>query len=70
MLESFELLKRSLIKAPILIAPDCEVPFELMCDATDVAVGAVLGQRKNRVFHSIYYAGKTLDSTKANYIVT
>ena len=41
-----------------------------MCDASDVAVGALLGQQKNKVFHSIYYASNTLDSTKANYTVT
>ena len=41
-----------------------------MCDASDVAVGAVLGQRKNKVFHSIYYASKTLDFAQANYTVT
>ncbi|XP_015163284.1 uncharacterized protein [Solanum tuberosum] len=47
-----------------------ELPFELMCDASDVAVGAVLGKRKDKVFHSIYYASKTLDSAQPNYIVT
>ena len=40
-----------------------------MCDASDVAMGAVLGQRKNKVFHTIYYASKTLHSTQANYTV-
>ncbi|XP_049391401.1 uncharacterized protein LOC125855708 [Solanum stenotomum] len=62
--------KRNLIEAPILIAPDWGLPFELMCDASDIAVGAVFGQRKNKVFHSIYYASKTLDSTQTNYTVT
>jgi len=69
-LKAFEMLKRNLIEAPILIAPDWGLPFELMCDASDVAVGAVLGQRKYKVFHSIYYVSKTLDSAQANYIVT
>ena len=68
--KDFEMLKRNLIEAPILIAPNWELPFELMCDASDVAVGAVLGQRKNKVFHSIYYTSKTLDSIQANYTVT
>lgn len=62
-LRDFELLKWSLIEAPIQIAPDWEVPFELMCDASDIAVGVVLGRKKNKVFYSIYYASKTLDST-------
>ncbi|XP_049394594.1 uncharacterized protein LOC125858852 [Solanum stenotomum] len=69
-LKAFEMLKRNLIEAPILIALNWELPFELMCDASDVAVGAMLGQRKNKVFHSIYYASKTLDSAQANYTVT
>ena len=41
-----------------------------MCDASDVAVDAVLGQIKNRAFHSIYYASKTLEFTQANYTMT
>ncbi|XP_049344141.1 uncharacterized protein LOC125808482 [Solanum verrucosum] len=69
-LKAFEMLKRNLIEAPILIAPDWGLPFELICDASDIEMGAVLGQRKNKVFHSIYYASKTLDSTQANYTVT
>ena len=68
--KAFEVLKKKLIEAPILIAPDWALPFELMCDASDAAVGAVLGQRKNKVFHSIYYASKTLDTTQMNYTVT
>ena len=51
------------IEAPILIAPNWELPFEMMCDASDIVVGAVLGQIKNKVFHFIYYASKTLDVT-------
>ena len=41
-----------------------------MCDASNVVVSAVLGQRKNKVLHLIYNANKTLDSTQTNYIVT
>nr|GEW51981.1 reverse transcriptase domain-containing protein [Tanacetum cinerariifolium] len=39
-------LKRKLTEAPILIASDWDMPFELMCDASDFAIGAVLGQRQ------------------------
>ena len=42
-MDSFELLKKKLISAPIIVAPDWNLPFELMCDASDFAVGAVLG---------------------------
>ena len=52
------------------MAPNWSSLFELMCDASDVAVGAVLGQRRNKVFHSIYYASKTLQGAQLNYTVT
>ena len=59
-LKAFKILKKALISAPVIIAPDWDQPFELMCDASDFAVGAVFGQRQGKVFHSIYYASKTL----------
>nr|GEW79011.1 reverse transcriptase domain-containing protein [Tanacetum cinerariifolium] len=42
-IEAFQTLKKKLTKAPILIAPDWDLPFELMCDGSDFAIGAVLG---------------------------
>ncbi|XP_075473912.1 uncharacterized protein LOC142504961 [Primulina tabacum] len=44
-----------------------DLPFEIMCDACDNAVGSVLGQRQNKVFHTIYYASKTIDEAQLNY---
>ena len=41
-----------------------------MCDASDYAVGAILGQRKDKVLHAIYYASKTLDEAQVNYATT
>nr|GFA87463.1 reverse transcriptase domain-containing protein [Tanacetum cinerariifolium] len=58
--ESFQTLKRKLTEAPILIAPDWDMPFELMCDASDFAIGAVLRQRKEKHFRPIHYARKTM----------
>lgn len=58
------------MSAPIVIAPDWELPFELMCDASDFAVGAVLGQRKDRKFHMIYYASRTWNNAQRNYATT
>ncbi|GJY35653.1 reverse transcriptase domain-containing protein [Tanacetum coccineum] len=57
-------------EAPILIAPDKDLPFELMCDASDFAIGAVLGQRKNKHFQPIHYASKTMTEAQAHYTTT
>ena len=46
--QAFETLKHALVNAPIMVAPDWDLPFELMCDANDYALGVVLGQRKNK----------------------
>ncbi|KAJ0522556.1 putative nucleotidyltransferase, Ribonuclease H [Helianthus annuus] len=69
-LREFELLKEKLVNAPIMVAPDWELPFELMCDASDFAVGAVLGQRKDKHFHPIYDASKTLNDAQEHYTTT
>ncbi|XP_075105079.1 uncharacterized protein LOC142179249 [Nicotiana tabacum] len=65
---AFEELKKGLVTAPIIVAP--EQLFELMCDASDYVVGAVLGQRKDKVMHPIYYASKTLSGAQLNYTMT
>ena len=41
-----------------------------MCDASDFAIGAVLGQKRERIFQVIYYASKTLNETQLNYVTT
>ena len=41
-----------------------------MCDASDFAVGVMLGQRKNKILHVVYYASKTLNSAQVNYTTT
>nr|GEV38218.1 reverse transcriptase domain-containing protein [Tanacetum cinerariifolium] len=58
--EAFQTLKRKLNEAPILIAPNWDMPFELMCDASDFAIGAVLGKRQEKHFRPIHYASKTM----------
>ncbi|XP_062114006.1 uncharacterized protein LOC133825019 [Humulus lupulus] len=63
-------LMKALITAPIIVALDWSLPFELMCDASDFVVGPILGQRKEKVFHSIYYASKTLADSQLNYTTT
>ena len=58
---------KKLSTAPVIIAPNWEIPFELMCDASDYAVGAVLGQLHEKFFHAIYYASKVLNENQVNY---
>ncbi|XP_022008022.1 uncharacterized mitochondrial protein AtMg00860-like [Helianthus annuus] len=41
-MRAFEFLKEKLVSSPIFIAPDWSLPFELMCDASDFAVGTIL----------------------------
>ena len=67
---SFDLLKSKLSSAPIITTPNWEEPFELMTDASDYAVGAVLGQKRNKVFHVIYCASKLLNEAQLNYTTT
>ncbi|RVW67437.1 Retrovirus-related Pol polyprotein from transposon 412 [Vitis vinifera] len=55
---SFEELKLFLTTAPIVRAPNWQLPFEVMCDASDFAIGAVLGQREDGKPYVIYYAAK------------
>nr|GEU57919.1 reverse transcriptase domain-containing protein [Tanacetum cinerariifolium] len=65
--DAFQTLKRKLTEAPILIAPDWDMPFELMCDASDFAFRAVLGQRQYKHFRPIHYASKTMTEVESNY---
>src|SRR5664279_363541 len=68
--EAFEILKKALITAPIVQPPNWNLPFEIMCDASDYAVGVVLGQRVDKKLNVIHYASKTLDSAQRNYDTT
>nr|GEV42624.1 reverse transcriptase domain-containing protein [Tanacetum cinerariifolium] len=68
--DSFRTLKTKLCEAPILIAPDWGMPFELMCDASDFAIGAVLGQRQDKHFRPIHYASKTMTEAESKYTTT
>ena len=67
---AFTKLKNMLVSPPIMRSPNWDLPFEIMCDASDYAIGAVLGQREDKKAFVIYYASKTLDSAQANYTTT
>ena len=66
-LHAFSVLKDKLVSAPIVVAPDWSFPFELMCDASDFAIGAVLGQKREKIVQVIYYASRTLNDAQLNY---
>ena len=67
MSKSFEQLKKFLTTAPIVRALNWKLPFAVMCDASDFAIGAVLGQREDGKPYVIYYASKTLNEAQRNY---
>nr|GEZ09798.1 reverse transcriptase domain-containing protein [Tanacetum cinerariifolium] len=68
--DAFRTLKTKLYEAPILIAPNWDMPFELMCDASDFSIGAVLRQRQDKHFRPIHYANKTMTEAESKYTTT
>ena len=58
---SFEELKAHVTTAPIVRAPTWKLPFEVMCDVSDLAIGEILGHREGRKPYVVYYASKTLN---------
>jgi hypothetical protein len=60
-LVAFRTFKSALVSAPIIQPLDWSQPFEIMCDASEYAVGAIIGQRKEGRVHVVYYASKTLN---------
>ncbi|GJU71582.1 reverse transcriptase domain-containing protein [Tanacetum coccineum] len=68
--KAFKLLKEKLTCALVIVSPNWNLSFELMCDASDFAVGAVLGQNDGKNFHPIYFASKTLNPAQHIYTVT
>ncbi|GJS96194.1 reverse transcriptase domain-containing protein [Tanacetum coccineum] len=68
--KAFELLKEKLTCAPVIVSPNWNLLFELMCNASDFTVGSVLGQKYGKNFHPIYFASKTLNPAQQKYTVT
>ena len=58
-LTTFQTLKTSLVSAPIIVAPDWSKEFELMYNASDYAVGVVLGQWRENAFHAIFMLARS-----------
>ena len=51
-------------------APNWKLPFDVMCDASDFAIRAILGQREYGKPYIVYYASKTLNEAQRNYTTT
>ena len=67
---SFQEIKSILVEAPIMAKPNWNKEFEIMCDASDYAMGVVLGQKDDKVIRAIYYSSKTFNETQENYSTT
>ncbi|GJZ58802.1 putative ribonuclease H-like domain-containing protein [Tanacetum coccineum] len=66
-IQAFDKLKQELMQAPIMIKSDWSFPFEIICDVSDYAIWAVLGQSRDKHFHLIYYASKMINEAQENY---
>nr|GEZ36305.1 reverse transcriptase domain-containing protein [Tanacetum cinerariifolium] len=69
-IKASQTLKKKLTEAPILIAPNWDLPFEIMCDASDFAIGAILEQRHEKNFKPNHYDSKTMNDVESNYTTT
>ncbi|GKE39882.1 reverse transcriptase domain-containing protein, partial [Tanacetum coccineum] len=69
-IQAFDKLKHKLTQAPIMIKPDWSLAFEVMCNASDYAVRAVLWQRIEKHFKPTHYASKMMNEAQENYTMT
>ena len=67
---AFEDIKARLVISSVIATPDGNKIFEIMCDASDFAMGAVLGQRIEKTFKAIYHSSKTFNEAQENYSTT
>jgi len=69
-LQAFKKLKEKLATAPIIAVLDWSLLFDIMCDASDFVLGAVLRQRRNKIFHVVYYTSRIMNDAQKNYTTT
>nr|GEW93655.1 reverse transcriptase domain-containing protein [Tanacetum cinerariifolium] len=69
-IDAFETLKKNLTEASILVVPDWNLPFKLMCDASNFTIGAVMRQCKTKHFQPIHYSSKTMTEAQIHYTTT
>lgn len=65
--EAFVQIKSLLATGPILKPPDFNKPFQIAVDASDLAVGAVLGQVEGEIFHPVCYLSRRLNIHQSRY---
>ena len=65
--KEFDKLKELLTSTPVIQPPNWNIPFEIVCDASDYAIGTILVQRIGKASHAIYYASRTLNDAQRNY---
>ena len=68
-MKAFLQLKEVLLTTPVLQGPNWEFPFYIHTDASDHAIGVVLGQKLDSIEHAIYYISKNLQGAKYNYTI-
>ena len=68
--QAFSVLKNKLVSVPIVVPPDWDLPFKLMCDANEYEIRAILGQKRDKIFQVIHYASHTLNDAQLNYATT
>ena len=68
--KAFNELKHQLSTTPILRGPDWALHFHISSDASDTAIGAVLGQEENNLPYAIYFISKNMTPAELNYTVT
>ena len=69
-LQAFLFLKQKLVSTPSVVAPGRNLPFELMCDASDYVIGVVLCQKRDITFQVLYYVSRMLNDAQLNYTTT
>jgi hypothetical protein len=69
-MQAYEKLRDALITAPIIQPPKWDEPFEIMCDTSNYAVGAILGQRDDKKLNVVFYASRSLDEDQKHLATT
>jgi hypothetical protein len=67
---AFAGLKKLILTAPVLRGPNWKIPFHISTNASDIAIGTVLGQEEDKKPYAIYFISKNLTPFELNYTVT